>query len=333
MHFEFDLKRHMNMQSIVAILRLNLEQLDNKHDVKSRKPAVDPSNARAWWDDLKAKNHSTHLFEQENGPHVVSWYSRWPKELLEGALDWCVDSTHHTYKPMTDPDQHCYLYTIVVRSPFTNKGVPVAFMLTSNEIIPNRVKWLIHLKQHNNLNVQRVVFGDTMDNILCYWHIKRAWDTHIKKELYKCQSFTNTDIVYSVVVSSSGYIVSCSCPVVTGIRKHMFLVSRIKVIPYYAYHSTLHYSSAPPPVSPSSSSPSASSAPPSTSTTFDNINTMDFDNKIAILERNFVKSVRDARKRVSGDDLLMDELCNKVKTALNVLDGIGNMTIYSARQL
>ncbi|SAM06565.1 hypothetical protein [Absidia glauca] len=168
MHFEFDLNRHMNMQSIEAILRLSLEQLDNKHDATSRKHAIDRSSAQAWWDDLKTKNHSTYLFEQENGLYVVSWYSQWQKELLEGALDWCVDSTNHTYKQMTDSN--------------------LAFMLTSNEIIPNRVKWLNHLKQHNNLNVQRImidcstteinairkVFGDTVDNILCYWHIKRA---------------------------------------------------------------------------------------------------------------------------------------------------------------
>ncbi|SAM03581.1 hypothetical protein [Absidia glauca] len=126
--------------------------------------------------------------------------------------------------------------------------------------------------------------------------------------------------------------VATLCPTPALLCKHMFLVSRIKVIPYYAHHPTLHFSSAPPPAS-TSSLPSASSAPPSPSTTFSNINTMDFDNKITILERNFVKSVRDAKQRVYGDDLLMDELCDKVKTALNVVDGIGNRTIYSARQL
>ncbi|SAL96731.1 hypothetical protein [Absidia glauca] len=129
----------------------------------------------------------------------------------------------------------------------------------------------------------------------------------INKKLYTYQSFTNTDIVYSVVVSPSGYIVSCSCPVVIGICKHMFLVSSIKVIPYYALHSTLHSSSAPPPVSPSPP-PSASSALPSTSTTFNNINTMDFDNKITILEGNFVKSVRDARKRLIRTSIFFSTL-------------------------
>ncbi|SAL96563.1 hypothetical protein [Absidia glauca] len=114
---------------------------------------------------------------------------------------------------------------------------------------------------------------------------------------------------FNVVVSSSGYIVSCSCPIVIGICKHMFLVSRIKVIPYYALHSTLH-SSAPPPVPPSPPPPppSASSAPPSTSTTFNNINTMDFDNKITILERNFVKSVLDASERLIRTNIFFSTL-------------------------
>jgi hypothetical protein len=97
---------------------------------------------------------------------------------------------------MTNPDHYCYLYTIVVRSPFTNKGVPVAFMLTSNEIIPLLVKWLQNIKDNNNLNVARImidcstaeigairqVFGG-VDILLCHWHIKRAWDVNVKKHV------------------------------------------------------------------------------------------------------------------------------------------------------
>lgn len=98
---------------------------------------------------------------------------------------------------MTNPDQYCYLYSIVVRSPYTNKGVPVAFMLTSNETIPNLVKWFTFIKESANLNVKRImidcstteigaireVFGGSADVLLCHWHIKRAWDTRIKKDV------------------------------------------------------------------------------------------------------------------------------------------------------
>jgi hypothetical protein len=113
----------------------------------------------------------------------------------------------------------------------------------------------------------------------------------------------------------------------------MFLVSKFKVIPYYAHRST---SSTLPSSALASSSalavlPDVASSVVST-TTNSEINSMDFDNKIAVLERSFTKSLHDARKRVRGDDILMDDLCDKVKTALNLVDGIGNRSIYSARQ-
>lgn len=118
-------------------------------------------------------------------------------QLLEESFDWCIDSTHHTCKSMNNPNQHCYLYTIVVRSTVTNKGVPVCFMLTSNEIIPNLVKWLQWIKENNNLNVNRImidwstteiaairhVFNDQVAILLCHWHIKRAWEAHIKTDV------------------------------------------------------------------------------------------------------------------------------------------------------
>jgi hypothetical protein len=70
-------------------------------------------------------------------------------------------------------------------------------MLTSNETIPNLVKWFTYIKSVANLNVQRImidcstteigaireVFGDGIDILLCHWHIKRAWDTHIKRDV------------------------------------------------------------------------------------------------------------------------------------------------------
>ncbi|SAM02144.1 hypothetical protein [Absidia glauca] len=56
--------------------------------------------------------------------------------------------------------------------------------------------------------------------------------------LYSCRSFTNLEVIYQLIVSQSGYVSSCSCLVVSGICKHMVLLSRIKVIPYYANHST-----------------------------------------------------------------------------------------------
>ncbi|SAM06207.1 hypothetical protein [Absidia glauca] len=495
--------RHMNFKSIKSLLRLNIDQLDElegsisggrfppaliikQQDVVniineklnkiSRRHPVDRISVNKWLEYLQSKNHHTFFFDQENGPFVVGWYSQWQKELLEGALDWCVDSTHHTCKSMKDPDQYCYLYTIMVRSPFTNKGVPVAFMLTSSEVIPNLVKWFNDLKINNNLNVQRIMINcstteiaairqvfDGVSILLCHWHIKRAWDGHIKRDVkgadkyqtkairdgvrlsidammntssahefevswtafndkkelwskafrqdapfhtnnliesyhnqlktlylgrkrqnrmdrtiyilsqvmiadyrleaaqvfYKVKAFNLTknekmaknraeeiddNVAYMMIakiMSSTGFIVSCSCPVITGLCKHMFLVSKIKVIPYYSNTSTSS-ASLPSPSTPiaSASAPSVSplSAPldmslhQSATTTDRRLNNMEFEDKMSIMEWQLVQSLHGAKRRSLGDDLLMDELCDKVKTSLNIFDGIGNRSLYSSRQ-
>ncbi|SAL98204.1 hypothetical protein, partial, partial [Absidia glauca] len=91
--------RHLNLKSINAALRLNIDQLDEldaniadgrfprsliikqqdvvnvvneKLNKKSRKHAVDRFNVYAWLEYLESKNHHTLLFEQENGPFVVA---------------------------------------------------------------------------------------------------------------------------------------------------------------------------------------------------------------------------------------------------------------------
>ncbi|SAM03140.1 hypothetical protein [Absidia glauca] len=107
----------------------------------------------------------------------------------------------------------------------------------------------------------------------------------------------------------------------------MVLLSRIKVILYYANHSTPFASTA------TAVSTSASALAPAPSDVTTATNNFEFDNKFSLLERNFVKSLHEAKKRVYGDNLLMDELCDKVKTSLSIVDGIGNRSIYSARQM
>ncbi|KAI8332893.1 hypothetical protein BC941DRAFT_473929 [Chlamydoabsidia padenii] len=110
----------------------------------------------------------------------------------------------------------------------------------------------------------------------------------------------------------------------------MFLLSKLKVIPYYNYYSLSVSSSATSFPSSSLASPasftstvlvSVSSSDITTSIT-NNSTIMEFNNKVGILERNFAKSVHDTRKRVLGDDLLMDEQCDKIKTSMNLIDNI-----------
>ncbi|SAL95371.1 hypothetical protein, partial, partial [Absidia glauca] len=108
------------------------------------------------------------------------------------------------------------------------------------------------------------------------------------------------------VISSQGYILSCSChcfapilscscPVVSGICKHMFLVSKVKVIPSYVNRSASLTSLSSPASSPTSSL------------------------HIPVA----------AKRRVYGDELLMDDLCDKVKSSLNIIDTVENRTLYA----
>jgi hypothetical protein len=113
----------------------------------------------------------------------------------------------------------------------------------------------------------------------------------------------------------------------------MFLVSKIKVIPYYANRST---PAAPLPlVAPSLASPTSPLVSLSTKPTPTNntISDTEFHDKVAVLGRNMLRSIGDAERRVVGDDLLMDDLCDKIKSSLNLIDTVGDRRLYSSRQL
>ncbi|OAD65308.1 hypothetical protein PHYBLDRAFT_153552 [Phycomyces blakesleeanus NRRL 1555(-)] len=119
------------------------------------------------------------------------------KQILESADKWCIDFTHKTCKSLVDSNKHFYLYTIVVRSNIKNKGVPVCFFVTNAELITILSKWLSRIKSNCSLHVKLVmidcspvkistleeVFGQSVQVLLCHWHIKRAWEMHIKKDV------------------------------------------------------------------------------------------------------------------------------------------------------
>ena len=121
-------------------------------------------------------------------------------QYLEEATEWCIDSTHKTCKSFVSPTKNAYLFSVVVRSPATNKGVPVCFFITDHEIIPTIEEWLMWLKSTFSLNVKSImvdcsaaeiaaiknVFGDQVSIDLCDWNIKRAWEAHIKKDVSNC---------------------------------------------------------------------------------------------------------------------------------------------------
>ena len=89
------------------------------------------------------------------------------------------------------------MFTIVVRNKTTNKGVPVCFFITNREVVPVLVKWMNWVKQAASVNVKRIMidcsateieainqaFGGSVDTLLCHWHIKRAWEKHLRTDV------------------------------------------------------------------------------------------------------------------------------------------------------
>jgi hypothetical protein len=86
----------------------------------------------------------------------------------------------------------------VIRSPITNKGVPVCFFVTDAERTSILVQWFTWLKtQLGPLSVKKIMidcsateisaiketFGSDVSILLCHWHIKRAWEKHLKTNI------------------------------------------------------------------------------------------------------------------------------------------------------
>lgn len=115
---------------------------------------------------------------------------------MEESTEWCVDGAHKTYKSFVNPDKDGYLFSIVVKSSTTLKGVPVCFCILGKEVTEVLVKWLNWSKNTFTLNVKRIMIDCSSTEIaaikevlpsvsilLCHWHVKRTWETNIKKEV------------------------------------------------------------------------------------------------------------------------------------------------------
>lgn len=191
----------MNYQEVKNAITARLNKI-------SRKDCKDQVSCQLWLESLQnEKNYLTLFKVHENGPFLVSWVSPWQKTQLEEALEWCIDSTHKTCKTFSNPSDYSYLFTIVVRSQTTNKGVPVCFFITSHEIVPTLKTWLEWLNSNLTLRVKRIMIdcspteiraikevfdNNNVDILLCHWHIKRAWETHIKRDVKVANSTHET---------------------------------------------------------------------------------------------------------------------------------------------
>lgn len=79
----------------------------------------------------------------------------------------------------------------------TNKGVPVCFFVTNRESSAVIAKWLEWVKESavvqpkrimidcsaTEIEAIRLAFGANVRVLLCHWHIKRAWEKHIKMDV------------------------------------------------------------------------------------------------------------------------------------------------------
>lgn len=217
----------MDWKSIKTLLRLNEEELEeleknndlyrfppallvNYHDVQnivvrkmnqlSRKHFNDKTSVQLWLNYLKEKRNCETLFIQHphDGPFLVSWLSSWQLDLLKQAKEWCLDSTHKTCISFNNPNDSCFLFTIIIKNPATNKGVPVCFFLTDAErqsVLVQWLRWLIDVAgplpvekimidcSQTEISAIREVFGESLNVLLCHWHIKRAWEKHLKTDV------------------------------------------------------------------------------------------------------------------------------------------------------
>ncbi|CAO3600964.1 unnamed protein product [Absidia cylindrospora] len=155
--------------------------------------------------------------------------------------------------------------------------------------------------------------ADNIDIDLAY-----SMGTEVTDNVFSCKSFTCEGVDYVVSVSPSGSVSSCSCPFVAGICKHMFILSRVKLLPYSSRVSF--------------GSPSAASSSTPTTTTIADTNVIEMDNKITNLQKGIAKSIDSARKRVYRDEDEMDKLCDTLKAFLNVVDTVDDRPLYSSRQ-
>ena len=159
----------------------------------SRKHYTDKASVNLWMQFLaQEKNYLTYFkLNTLPGPFLVSWMSPWQVKLLKNAQEWCLDSTHKTCTSFNNNNDDAYLFTIVVRSDITNKGVPVCFFITDAEkqtVLVEWLKWIITVV--GDLSVKKImidcsateisalkeVFQNNVSILLCHWHIKRAWE-------------------------------------------------------------------------------------------------------------------------------------------------------------
>ncbi|PHZ17466.1 uncharacterized protein RHIMIDRAFT_243532 [Rhizopus microsporus ATCC 52813] len=243
------------VSSSFSPLRINYYDVRNVINVRlmklSRRAVLDRVSAQIWIEELAKKGAKILFKVYEDGSFLISWVAQWQmKEAEEGR----IDSTHKACKPFNDPKKDGYLLTIVVRSSITNKRLPVCFFVTDNEIIPTLHQWLSWLKDSFNLNVKRIMVdcsptefaairevSDNVDILLCHWHIKRAWETHIKRGVKISKSTYDTKLAEDRVRANLNSMMYSETPEASDLAHQLFLAENKEFEVFLAYFNKSYH--------------------------------------------------------------------------------------------
>lgn len=161
----------------------------------------------SWMDRLASKNFF--VFRAQDGEVVeklkdkwdvaIGFASPWQLEKLRRSSDAIgLDSTHGTIRFRRGQGKHAVigkfeLFTVIVQDPYTMRGVPAAFLLTTNLTASPIELWLSALGKvagpfryitTDDSSTERLAiknaFGGSVKIYLCLWHIARAWSQKIQ---------------------------------------------------------------------------------------------------------------------------------------------------------
>lgn len=159
---------------------------------------------QAYKDSNDFKSVDLWLSELEHQQHFAVWCydmltvntfcfgfsSPWQQSLFESAKYLSIDATHHVCGYAKG-----LLYTVLIRHPEADRGVPISYLFTVDSSATPLVKWFKDLNQLGmspiritidcskmELNAIKLAWGDAPMIQFCTWHVFRAWIDQYRKK-------------------------------------------------------------------------------------------------------------------------------------------------------
>lgn len=108
------------------------------HSARRQKGKDDTVSVARWLDDLEARQYTVWRIANDDTSRYASGFcASWQKNELTASDNWSMDATHNT-----GPDANALLYTIIVRHPVADRGIPVAYLFTNDTSAYPVTKWL-----------------------------------------------------------------------------------------------------------------------------------------------------------------------------------------------